>query len=192
MEVLDRGVARVTAERCTGEGCAGPFALIGVGEEPRAPVDPEAPTVVRLREGQEVEVVLRFKPEKERYEVPARNVPYTAILLYSSESPAEAIVEATDEAGAWVEMGSAWEDTGGKWRWLQVWPVFAATDGESGGQPVLRLRVKGSASNRAPSINLAGFVSDEPWCREGEAKMMKVCKVKGKAGASFFLPRVRH
>jgi hypothetical protein len=158
--------------------CTGRFHASSVGEAPRAPTEPKSRFLAGLKEGQSVTVLLGFDSEREHYQLAPQDLaePFTAIVRYRSNRDAVARIEVEDAAGRWREEAREWKATfRGEWALMQVFPVYASVD--PSGQPFLKFRISGVGDGaRSPELDLAGFVSAEPWCLgKDELKFARRC-----------------
>jgi hypothetical protein len=208
IQVLDTGNAPLTSEQrspCSaGVDCTGPFVPTLEGVAPTAPPQSQlaAHTLVKLGEKQSVTAVLRGPTLKGRDLLDAVKEPFTAIVRYRTWTNSVAPVRVSGPGGAMVPVGQEWpapQEIGHHgWRWMQIYPVYAAPDSASGGRLALKVVISGPAgAGTAPELDLAGFISGPPTCSGDDgAPFMKVCPdsgaglVKLRRGAQALVPRL--
>jgi hypothetical protein len=159
------------------KSCSGQFQSSAVGEAPRAPVEMKPRTLAGLQEGQSVTVLLRFDSEKEHYQLSPEDLaePFTAVVRYRSSKDATARIEILGAPGAPLDREVTWNATHeGDWALMQVFPVYADLD--ASGEPLLKLKISGVGDGTtSPELDLAGFVSAQPWCLDGVKRFAGRC-----------------
>jgi hypothetical protein len=176
IQALDTGPVAVPPRQRTacaaGVACTGPFRLTSTNQPAAAPEVLDARVLTGLAQGQAVEVVLRFDPVAEGYDLGEADLqqPYTAIIRYRSKGGGRARVDVSQAGGGWRPWGrpqEAWPATpASDWEWMQVFPVHVVRpDPKELAGPALKVRISGLGTGEdAPVLDLAGFVSGPPWC----------------------------
>jgi hypothetical protein len=174
-----------------GASCIGPIGLFSVGEPPVAPTNQASKMLGGLRSDQSVTAVLRFVKGKELinkkpYELKAGDwsEPFTAIVRYRSKVDTRARIEVSHNGPAWRDLGEVTFPKTCGWEWMQIYPVYLVNDEAKIGPPSLKVRVSGLDVDgwNTPTLDVAGFVSNWPWClkdvspKEGTPAFAGVCR----------------
>jgi hypothetical protein len=185
MQVVDTGSMPISSGQV--QACASSNECIGT--MPTGGASPGAGAkLVELKNGQAVLGVLRLTQAMQQtgYQVPLSSQAYTAIVRYASAEKASARVRVSLANGTLQDLGVVqWDATGGPdaYRWLQVYPVYAAPAAAGGGSnaqiPTLRIEVSGASPDGktppAPQLDAVGFVPAWPWCSAEGIPFLQNC-----------------